>query len=81
MKSRILVVDDEKEIADLLEIYLKSEDYDVLKCYDGTSAAELILTEQVDLAILDIMLPGKSLEDTSGMVPKQFSERRAGKQV
>ncbi len=60
MKSRILVVDDEKEIADLLEIYLKSEDYDVLKCYDGTSAAELILTEQVDLAILDIMLPGKS---------------------
>ena len=32
MKSRILVVDDEKEIADLLEIYLKSEDYDVLKC-------------------------------------------------
>lgn len=60
MKSRILVVDDEKEIADLLEIYLKSEDYDVLKCYDGTSAAELIRTEQVDLAILDIMLPGKS---------------------
>lgn len=60
MKSRILVVDDEKEIADLLEIYLKSEDYDVLKCYDGTAAAGLIESEQIDLAILDIMLPGKS---------------------
>lgn len=60
MKSRILVVDDEKEIADLLEIYLKSEDYEVLKCYDGTEAAGVIVSEQIDLAILDIMLPGKS---------------------
>lgn len=60
MKSRILVVDDEKEIADLLEIYLKGEDYDVLKCYDGTEAAGLIASGAVDLAILDIMLPGKS---------------------
>ena len=35
MKNRILVVDDEKEIADLVEIYLVSEKFDVIKCYDG----------------------------------------------
>ncbi len=58
MKSCILVVDDEKEIADLLEIYLKSEEYDVIKSYDGGEASRLIETEDIDLAILDLMLPG-----------------------
>ncbi len=58
MKSCILVVDDEKEIADLLEIYLKSEDYEVIKCYDGEEASAVIDKEAVDLAILDLMLPG-----------------------
>lgn len=57
MKSRILVVDDEKEIADLLEIYFKSEEYDVVKCYDGKEAVQRIEEGGIDLAILDIMLP------------------------
>ena len=57
MKNRILVVDDEKEIADLVEIYLVSEKFDVIKCYDGDTAIDAIEHEKIDLAILDIMLP------------------------
>ena len=60
MKNRILVVDDEKEIADLVEIYLVSEKFDVIKCYDGDTALDAIEHEKIDLAILDIMLPGIS---------------------
>lgn len=57
MPDRILVVDDEKEIADLVEVYLKNEGYEVLKFYEGTSALEAALNQSVDLAILDVMLP------------------------
>lgn len=54
---RIFVVDDEKEIADLIEVYLKSEGYEVVKCYNGRQALEKIQNESFDLAILDVMLP------------------------
>ena len=54
---RIFLVDDEKEIADLIELYLKNEGFDVIKCMNGKSALEKIHTEAFDLAILDVMLP------------------------
>lgn len=57
MKEQILVVDDEKEIADLVELYLESEGYEVHKCYNGKDALECIEKETLDLAILDVMLP------------------------
>lgn len=57
MKEQILVVDDEKEIADLVELYLESEGYEVQKCYNGKDALECIEKETLDLAILDVMLP------------------------
>lgn len=57
MSEKILVVDDEKEIADLLEIYLQNENYTVHKFYSGKTALEFIDANDVDLAILDIMLP------------------------
>lgn len=57
MESTILVVDDEKEIADLVELYLTSEGYKVRKFYNGSDAAHCIQTEKPDLAILDLMLP------------------------
>lgn len=53
----ILVVDDEQEIADLVEIYLKNENYDVDVCYTGTQALQNIQKHTYDLAILDVMLP------------------------
>lgn len=58
MKEQILVVDDEKEIADLLEVYLKNEGFIVYKFYDGLSALECINSTSLDLALLDVMLPG-----------------------
>ena len=54
---RILVVDDEKEIADLIELYLKNDNYYVIKCSNGKTALDKIKTETFDLAILDVMLP------------------------
>lgn len=57
MPNNILVVDDEREIADLIEVYLKNENFTVIKCYTGIDALECMNTTDFDLAILDIMLP------------------------
>lgn len=57
MNDRILIVDDEKEIADLIEVYLKNDGYTVYKFYNGKDALKCIESEKVDLAILDVMLP------------------------
>ena len=57
MKANILVVDDEPEIADLVEVYLKSEGFTVFKCLTGTQALEVVNSQRLDLAILDVMLP------------------------
>lgn len=53
----ILVVDDEKEIADLVELYLKNEGFDVFKFYNGRDAMDCVSHHEIDLALLDIMLP------------------------
>ncbi len=58
MDEKILIADDEREIADLVELYLKNENFQVLKCYDGAQALEIVEKEQLELAVLDIMLPG-----------------------
>lgn len=60
MSEVILVADDEKEIADLVALYLENEGYRAVKCYDGTQAMDIVEKERLDLAILDIMLPGAS---------------------
>jgi len=60
MPEKILVVDDEREIADLLEVYLRSENYLVYKFYCAVDALSCIEREELDLAILDVMLPGVS---------------------
>lgn len=57
MKNKILVVDDEKEIADLVELYLVNEGFSAVKCYDARDALSHIEAEAFDLAILDIVLP------------------------
>lgn len=55
---KILVTDDEKEIADLLEIYLVSDGYEVYKAYSGPEALKVMQEQNISLAILDIMMPG-----------------------
>lgn len=57
MATNILIVDDEQAIADLLEVYLKNETYNVFKFYNGEDALKCIENENLDLAILDVMLP------------------------
>ena len=52
------MVDDEKEIADLVSLYLENEGYQVFKSYSGLDAMKVINQEKLDLAILDVMLPG-----------------------
>ena len=56
-KETILVVDDEKEIRDLIEIYLKNEGYNTLKASDGFEALSLLKAREVQLIILDVMMP------------------------
>ena len=57
MDGKILIVDDEKEIADLIEVYLVNDGYTVYKFYNGSDALKCINETEMDLAILDIMLP------------------------
>ena len=55
----ILIVDDEKEIADLVEVILKNEGYEVLKFYDaGLAAREIEKNREIELVVLDVMMPG-----------------------
>lgn len=56
-KETILVVDDEKEIRDLIGIYLANENYKVLKAANGLEALRCLEKQEVDLIILDIMMP------------------------
>ncbi len=57
MNEKILIVDDEAAIADLIEVYLKNEGYEVFKFYNAQDALECLEQTQVSLAVLDVMLP------------------------
>ena len=57
-ETTILVVDDEKEIADLVEIYLVSDGYQVVKANDAEEGLRLLNEYEVQLVLLDIMMPG-----------------------
>ena len=56
-RQKILIVDDEREIADLIEVYLKNDGFTVYKFYNGKDALGCIETTELDLVILDVMLP------------------------
>ena len=74
METHILVVDDEPEIADLVEVYLKSEGYQVHKCFTVAQALACVEEHKIDLAILDVMMPRmdgfaltRKIRETSGI--------------
>lgn len=58
MAYRILVADDEAEIRDVLRLYLEKEGYEIVEAADGMEAVRRIKEEKIDLALLDIMMPG-----------------------
>ncbi len=64
MEKKIIIVDDEKEIADLVELYLRSEGFETAKFYTALPALEYALREEAALAVLDVMLP-----DMDGFYP------------
>ena len=53
----ILVVDDDKEIVESIEIYLRNEGYKVFKTYDGLEALDILTNEEIHLILMDIMMP------------------------
>ncbi|WP_270647763.1 response regulator transcription factor [Paeniclostridium hominis] len=57
MEKKILVVDDEKEIRNLLDIYLSNEGYKVVKASDGEEALNILESDNIQLIVLDIMMP------------------------
>ena len=54
---KILVADDEKDIIKLLRLYLEKDDIKIYEAYDGEAAMQLLNEEEIDLAIVDIMMP------------------------
>lgn len=58
MKHRILVAEDDKDIAEFIKLYLENEGYDVILAEDGIIAYNEMNSQKIDLAVVDIMLPG-----------------------
>ena len=56
-KQKIMIVDDDKNICELLRLYLAKEDFDTVLAYDGQQAVEAFESEAPDLVLLDIMMP------------------------
>ncbi|MGM7637481.1 response regulator YycF [Bacillus sp. Hm123] len=72
MQKKILVVDDERPIADILQFNLKKEGYEVHCAYDGDRAVEMVEEVQPDLILLDIMLPGRDGMEVCREVRKKY---------
>ncbi|MEC2075625.1 response regulator YycF [Metabacillus fastidiosus] len=72
MDKKILVVDDEKPIADILQFNLKKEGYEVFCAYDGNEALELVEEIVPDLILLDIMLPNRDGMEVCREVRKKY---------
>ncbi len=68
VKERILVVDDDKEIVRLVRGYLQQAGYDVLVAYDGETAVHNLRREDVDLLVLDLMLPDRDGWDITRLI-------------
>ncbi|MBC1473940.1 response regulator transcription factor [Listeria grandensis] len=71
-EKKILVVDDEKPIADIVKFNLNKEGFDVYCAYDGDEAIELVEEIQPDLILLDIMLPGRDGIEVCREVRKKY---------
>lgn len=71
---KILIADDDREIVDMIELYLAGEDYEIIKAYDGKECMEMLKQHEISLLVLDIMMPHidglevcKNLRETSNI--------------
>lgn len=85
MNEKILVVDDEQEIGELVGLYLKNEGYTVFSCTLGAEALACVEREELSLAILDVMLPDmtgfdlcRRIRETHMFPPKFFQNYPLG---
>jgi DNA-binding response OmpR family regulator len=74
--DRILVVDDDRDIVRLVRSYLEKAGFQILSCYDGNSALQMLRTERPQLLILDLMLPDRDGWDVARLV--RANEQLAG---
>jgi two-component system response regulator VicR len=72
LEKKILVVDDEKPIADILQFNLKKEGYAVYCAYDGNQALEMVEEINPDLLLLDIMLPNRDGMEVCREIRKKY---------
>ena len=72
MQKKILVVDDEKPIADIIKFNLQKEGYEVHCAYDGVEAIQKVEEQKPDLILLDIMLPLKDGMEVCREVRKKY---------
>jgi two-component system alkaline phosphatase synthesis response regulator PhoP len=68
MKKKILIVDDEEDLIEMLRYHLVKNGYDVVKAYDGDTAIDILKRETVHLMILDVMMPGKDGYEVCQMI-------------
>ncbi len=73
VKKNILVVDDEKEIAELIEIHLMSQDYNVSKAKNGLEALKLLEENKYDLVLLDVMMPKMDGKETLKKIREKYN--------
>ena len=72
-RKSILVVDDEKEIAELIEIHLMSQDYDVVKAKNGVEALAFLEERKFDLILLDVMMPKLDGKETLKKIREKYN--------
>ena len=72
-KYKILVIDDDKNICDLLNLYLKKDGYDIIFAHDGSTGLDVFKREAPDLVILDLMLPVISGWEVCQLIRQQSS--------
>lgn len=72
-KKNILVVDDEKEIAELIEIHLMSQDYNVTKAKNGLEALNFMNEKKYDLVLLDVMMPKMDGKETLKKIREKYN--------
>ena len=65
-KKRVLIVEDEKNIVDIIRFNLQREGYETLEAYDGEAGLSLARTEKPDIILLDVMLPNDRLRRLPG---------------
>ena len=68
MKKKILIVDDEEDLIEMLRYHLAKNGYDVVKAYDGDTAIDILKREAVHLMILDVMMPGRDGYEVCQMI-------------